>query len=390
MRSSLNMPMNYFTSSIKNYRGLNKTWRSLSLLILMGVFASPFVQGHHGIAVKFDPDNRINLQGRVTKIDWANPHAHIFISTDAGERWYVELESPVILEWNDWSENTLRPGDRINVSGFLARNDSRQVWGDIVSKVSSEERVFTVNRNALDLANAVNTDREVPRWPDGLPRLGAAPGEEGYWVPDTTIMQEQGVEIAMTDYGLLENIDDAAQVAPLQEWALQLYRFRQQSYLQNDPSFLECRPPSGPRKFQSPLGIQLLEDKPWQRIFVIAAGGNQDWHLIYTDGRGINSGFQVDNDNVLYYGREVAHWEGDTLVIEAEGFNEKFWLTGGLPHTSLMKTQEKLTRTDFNTMEYEVTIDDPGAYTRPWTMHWTLKWLEGGDPPEFYCQDNRL
>src|SRR6056300_651309 len=346
-------------------------------------------QAHHGVAVKFDPQQPLTLNGRVTKIDWSNPHAHIFMVTEGeAEDWYVELESPVVLEWNGWSETSLKPGDSIRVEGFPARDGSPQIWGERV--VHDNVEVFYGDVSALSLARSEVQDRPVPRWQDGLPRLGAAPGEEGYWVPDTTVMMEEGVNVAMTSYGLLNNISDAGKVAPFKNWALKLYEFRQQNFLRSDPSFVECRPPAGPRKFQAPFGLQLLEDKDWQRIFVVAGGGNQDWHLIYTDGRGINTGFPVDNDNVLYYGRNVAQWEGDTLVINSEGYNEKFWLTGGLPHTTMMKVTEKLTRIDFNTLLYEVTIDDPGAYTRPWSMNWNLIWREGGDPPEYYCQDNRL
>jgi len=346
-------------------------------------------QAHHGVAVKFDPQQPLTLNGRVTKIDWSNPHAHIFMVTEGeAEDWYVELESPVVLEWNGWSETSLKPGDSIRVEGFPARDGSPQIWGERV--VHDNVEVFYGDVSALSLARSEVQDRPVPRWQDGLPRLGAAPGEEGYWVPDTTVMMEEGVNVAMTSYGLLNNISDAGKVAPFKNWALKLYEFRQQNFLRSDPSFVECRPPAGPRKFQAPFGLQLLEDKDWQRIFVVAGGGNQDWHLIYTDGRGINTGFPVDNDNVLYYGRNVAQWEGDTLVINSEGYNEKFWLIGGLPHTTMMKVTEKLTRTDFNTLLYEVTIDDPGAFTRPWSMNWNLIWREGGDPPEYYCQDNRL
>ncbi len=346
-------------------------------------------QAHHGVAVKFDPQQPLTLNGRVTKVDWSNPHAHIFMVTEGeAEDWYVELESPVVLEWNGWSETSLIPGDSIRVEGFPARDGSPQIWGERV--VHDDVEIFFGDVTALSLALAEVQERPLPRWDDGLPRLGAAPGEEGYWVPDTTVMMEDGANIAMTSYGLLNNIDDAGKVAPFKNWALKLYEFRQQNFLRSDPAFVECRPPAGPRKFQVPFGLQLLEDKQWQRIFVVAGGGNQDWHLIYTDGRGINSGFPVDNDNVLYYGRNVAQWQDDTLVINSEGYNEKFWLSGGLPHTNLMKVTEKLTRTDFNTMHYEVTIDDPGAYTRPWSMNWNLIWREGGDPPEYYCQDNRL
>ena len=272
----------------------------------------------------------------------------------------------------------------------MARDGSPQIWGESITTGSENREVFHGAVDALSLAREVTQDRAVPRWPDGKPRLGAEPEEEGYWVPDTTTMVEAGVNVAMTSYGLLGNIADAARVAPMQEWALKLYETRQQNFLRTDPTYLECRPPAGPRKWQASFGLQLLEDKQWQRIFVVPGGGNQDWHLIYTDGRGVNTGFPVDNDNVLYYGRNVAEWEGDTLVITSEGYNEKFWLTGGLPHTSQMKVVERLTRTEFNTMDYEVTIDDPGAYTRPWSMAWKLIWKEGGDPPEYYCQDNRL
>jgi hypothetical protein len=55
-----------------------------------------------------------------------------------------------------------------------------------------------------------------------------------------------------------------------------------------------------------------------------------------------------------------------------------------------MHVTERLTRTDFSTLNYEITINDPGAYTRNWSSSWTLKWLAGQDPPEHYCQDNRL
>ena len=383
--------MSVFSSFFERARHAVPLHRSLCfsavlLVACLGIFPAA---AHHGPAVKFDTTTRLTISGHVTRVDWANPHAHVFMVGDGtDDDWYVELESPVVLEWNGWSEQTLQPGDRIRVEGFPARDGSPQIWGELV--LQNGKPVFNGDTTALTLANAVTQERPVPRWPDGKPRLGAAAGEEGYWVPDTTVMMEEGVNVPMTSYGLLENIADAPRVAPFQDWALRLYEFRQHDFLRSDPSYVECRPPAGPRKFQVPFGIQLLEDRDWQRIFVVAAGGNQDWHIIYTDGRGINTGFEVDNDNLLYYGRLVADWEGDTLVVESEGFNEKFWLTGGIPHTSLMKTTERLTRSDFNTLRYEVTIDDPGAFTRPWQMSWNLVWKEGGDPPEYYCQDNRL
>jgi hypothetical protein len=366
------------------------SWLAAATVLLTG---STAVLAHHGISTKFNPEQTVTLKGRVSRMDWSNPHAHIFMLVKDGSLeipWYVELESPQLLELNGWTETVLKPGDLITVQGFSARDASHQVWGDSITVDSTGQTILGLTKPTLFSTITDQPARETPRWPDGTPRLGAAPGDAGYWVPSTSVLMEDGTNIAMAANGQLENIADAAKVAPLQKWALRLYEKRQREFLASDPTYLECRPPAGPRKFLEPYGIQLLEDKPMQRIFVIAGGGNHDWQLIYTDGRALDGGFQLDDGNLLYYGRNVGAWEGNTFVIESEGFNERFWLPGGLPHSTQMHVTERLTRVDYNTMNYELTINDPGTYTRPWKSSWTLKWLDGQDPPEHYCQDNRL
>jgi len=350
---------------------------------------------HHGASTKFDTQRSVAVTGLISRIDWAFPHAHLFImvtSNNVTQPWYIELESPQLLELNGWTETTAAVGDVIEVSGFPARDGSRQLWGENISVTGSSNRLFTTDTSPNLLSSITSApDEATPRWPDGTPRLSAAPGRSGYWVPTTTVLQEDGANIAMLPNGQLDSLADAAKVAPLQDWALKLYTLRQRNFLQSDPTYIECRPPAGPRKFLNPYGIQLLEDKPLDRVFVIAGGGNHDFHLLYTDGRALDSeDFYLDAGNLLYYGRNTAHWEGDTFVIESEGYNEKFWLPGGLPHSELLKATEKLTRTSYNTMTYQITLNDPGTYTRPWTASWDFQWLEGQDPPEHYCQDNRL
>jgi hypothetical protein len=88
-----------------------------------------------------------------------------------------------------------------------------------------------------------------------------------------------------------------------------------------------------------------------------------------------------------YYGHSVGWWDGDTLVIDSTGFNEGFWMDrDGLPHTSQLHTIEKFTRSDFNTMRYELTVDDPGAYTSKWTGWMNLRWEAGTELFEYQCQ----
>jgi hypothetical protein len=372
----------------------------LGLGILFGATAA---WAHHAIQGKFDVSKTTQLTGIVTYVDWRNPHAHIFMNVTgaaaAGRgsvlNWAVELESPVELEMDGWKDNTLRPGDHITVKGYPARDSSRQVWGLEVREAATGTQVFQAKLNAktvLQTTNGQPGGRATPRWPDGHPALGALPGTaDGYWTnPSKTYLQEDGADIKMDEYGALANLSDASKVAPMQPWALGVYLNRQQRQLRDDPMFLNCKPPGGVRQYQSRLGVQFLEDRARKRIFVLLGSGNHNYRIIYMDGRkpvGLVGG---DDDNPLYYGRSVGHWEGDTLVVDVSGFNEDFWFTnGGLPHTSDLHLTEKFTRTSQDSMRYEVKVEDPGAYTRPWSASWTMQWNGGATLPSYFCQNNR-
>ena len=369
--------------------------RGLVLGIGIVFLVAPLL-AQHPVAAKFDVGKRRTLKGVVTRVDWSNPHVHILMSVQDGGQainWAVELESQLELERSKWTSDSLKPGDVVTVQGPVARDGSPQLWGDSVVLTSTGKRVLAMSPEALAFfkpATNTATARPTPRWPDGKPRLGPVPGETGYWArPSSSGLKESGVNVPMDEYGLLKNVNDAAKVAPFQPWARDLYVLRQTTFLKDDPMFLECYPPGALRQFQMPFGIQFLEDKNFQRIFVMNGGGNHDWHFIYTDGRAQQGGLRGNADNPLYYGNAVGQWNGDTLVVDSKGFNEKFWFSnGGLPHTQQLHLVERFTRTDMNTLKYEVTIDDPGAYTRPWSSSWTLQWI-AEDLPTYYCQDNR-
>ena len=342
---------------------------------------------HHPISAKFDANADMELSGRVTYVDWRNPHVHVFMNVETPnglENWAVELESPIALSHSGWANDSVKPGDEIAVSGITARDGTRQIWGE--SLTVNGRAVYAVN----DEVPAPSTE-PTPRWPDGSVALGTTGGnQDGYWsFPSETALVEDGVTVQMDEYGLLANIDDASKVAPLQPWALGIYKLRQQRFLQDDPMWINCKPPGGPRQFQSDLGVQLLEDKENDRIFTLVGSGNRNFHIIYMYDReaGLVTG---DDDNPLYYGRSNGRWEDNTLVVTTRGFNEDFWFSnGGLPHTDQLELEQRFTRSSKGTMEYSVTVNDPGAYTRPWTASWTLQWVDGEEMPAHFCQQNR-
>jgi hypothetical protein len=365
----------------------------ISRLIVLSGFINP-VFAHHPILAKFDGNQPLDLQGQVTAVDWSSPHAHIYFNVaqngTAPVNWAVELADPTELEWSGWSSDTVHTGDTIRVTGPGARNGSHQVWGEIVSGAGNEV-LFAVPDDLMARRLANRPAGATPLWPDGQPRLGPPPGQTGYWTaPGKHSLLEDGVAVAMDEHGMLANLSDSSKVAPFQDWAHDLYVLRQQNHGADDPLFLYCIPPGGPRQFQVPFGVQFIEERSRNRIFMLMSGGNGNWRLIYTDGREEVTQVSGNDDNPLFYGRSSALWEGNTLVVNTTGFNEGFWFSnGGLPHTRLLSLTEKFTRQDLNTLHYEVTVNDPGAYTRPWTSSWDLQWMPGEELPESYCQDNR-
>jgi len=99
--------------------------------------------------------------------------------------------------------------------------------------------------------------------------------------------------------------------------------------------------------------------------------------------------YNLRQERPSYFGHSVGHWDGETLVVDTVGFNERFWLTReGIPHTEYLHLTERFTRVDFDDLKYEATIDDRGAYTKPWSGGWMIRWSPGEEMYEYMCQEN--
>jgi hypothetical protein len=345
------------------------------------------VSAQNGFSATYDSARQVKLRGAVTRIDWVNPRAFVFINVkDASgtiANWALEIGNPFDLEKDGWKRNSLHIGDVVTVEGLPARGETRQAFAKSVVLARTGAKLFA----ASNKKRAAPASEPAPRWPDGQVRLGPAPGKKGYWGPASAnaLVERTNMPIPMNDEGLLRNLADADRVAPFQPWAKAVYEYRQRTLLRDDP-FMRCLPPGGPRQFHTPYGFQFVEQRELGRILVLLGGGNRNWRIIYTDGRPQG---QADEVVRSYYGNSVGHWEKDTLVVDSIGFNERFWFTnGGLPHTEGLHLIERFSRPDLNTLKYEVTVDDPRAYTRPWTGGWNIQWVPNEDIQEYFCEDN--
>ncbi len=216
----------------------------------------------------------------------------------------------------------------------------------------------------------------VPRFADGTPNLGwVDPAHKGVWKPER-----------LRDYSALL-VERKEEGIPYQPWAKALYDYRVKTEQKDDPEGF-CLPPGGTlatsNRTSSPWEfLQMPEQK---RIIRIFEGGSHMWQVIYMDGRPHP---QEAYDLPTWMGHSVGHWEGDTLVVDTVGFNEGHWLsTSGGVRTSQHHFIERFTRVDYKTMRYEATIDDPGAYTRPFKVGWNVNWNDGQELIEIVCTEN--
>lgn len=105
---------------------------------------------------------------------------------------------------------------------------------------------------------------------------------------------------------------------------------------------------------------------------------------VFLDGRG-----HPKDPNPLWMGHSIGHWDGDTLVIDTVGFDDRSWLDAqGHPHTEKMHVVERYHRIDLGHLEIEFTIDDPGAYRKPWIMKRATELDPNDDIGEYVCTEN--
>jgi hypothetical protein len=174
-------------------------------------------------------------------------------------------------------------------------------------------------------------------------------------------------------------------LVPFMRWSAAVYDYHVANESKYDPEGY-CLPPGGPRMMATPYPMEIIQLVDERRIIMTFEGATHIWREIYLDGRAHPQG---DALNPTYLGHSVGRWEGDTLVEDVVGFNEATWIDySGHPHTDMLHVVEKFTRRSKNTLHYEATIDDPGAYTKPWTAAWNIPWRVNGELAEYICQEN--
>lgn len=142
-----------------------------------------------------------------------------------------------------------------------------------------------------------------------------------------------------------------------------------------------CFPPGVPRIYLHPFPMEIIQLK--NRVMLVFEF-NHFIRQIYTDGRKHNTDL-----GPTWMGDSIGSWDEDTLVVDTIGFNDKTWLDrAGHPHSEALHVVERFRRIDHNTLQDDLTIEDPKAYTKPWSGHLVFRLKQDWRITEMVCEDN--
>jgi hypothetical protein len=215
----------------------------------------------------------------------------------------------------------------------------------------------------------------VPRLPDGKPNLTAP-------APKTPDGKIDITGLWMPGPGYVANIakDMKPEDIPYQPWAADLFKQRRDNNSKEDPT-AQCIVGGVPRSDLVPYPFKILQ-QPNEMVILYEAV--HSYRQIFTDGRKL-----PEDPNPAWFGYSIGTWEGNDFVVRTEGFNEKGWLdNAGRPATEALKVTERFRRKDFGHMDVLITIDDPKAYTKPWSMTLPLTYQADSELIEYICNEN--
>lgn len=206
-----------------------------------------------------------------------------------------------------------------------------------------------------------NLSAPVPRTPDGKPVL------TGVWMPPTTYVGNIARDLKPGEVSFTP-------------WGAKMYKHRVDTEGTDDPQAY-CVLSGVPREDVVPYPFKILQMRNEIAILYEAI---LSYRQIFMDGRSLPK-----DPNPTWMGYSVGHWDGDTLVVDTTGFNDEGWIdNSGHPNTDALHVTERFHRVDFGHMDLSITIDDPKAYTKPWTVPLHLTLQPDGELLEYVCSEN--
>ena len=279
-----------------------------------------------------------------------------------------------------WTPRARSRPPRTNWPALLTRGE------EYVEKGMEQSKPNAVTANS-DISSVRRDASTSPWWRRNRP-LDPTRCNHIRQINELRMFHTRGVWIRRYEHGW-ENYAFSEALPPMTPWAQA--RFRESRPVfgpdavavveTNDPTY-QCLPPGVPRIYAHPTAFEIFQSA--DRVMIVYEF-HQRFRHIYTDGRDHRAGRPV-----TWMGESVGHWDGDTLVVESVNFNDKTWIDRrGVPHSDQIHVMERFRRNGDGQLIVEITVEDPVAFTEPWTarrvfdsVNWRLE--------ENVCMENSL
>jgi hypothetical protein len=238
----------------------------------------------------------------------------------------------------------------------------------------------------------------IPRTPDGKPNLSAPapraadgrPNLSGLWQTDSAPAEmldrliprdtNGAGEVPMSQYFINILSDFKPEEAPVRAAAAALFLQRSKTFMNESP-LSHCLPEGMPLVEMAPAPYKIIQTPG---LTVMLYERDTTFRQVYTDGRKL-----PDDPQPSWLGYSVGKWDGDSLVVDTAGFNDRGWLDArGHSHSEALHLTERFHRLDFGHMEVQLTIDDPQTFTRPFTVRLKQRLRPDSDLLEYFCAEN--
>jgi hypothetical protein len=319
---------------------LGRCWQPFAAAVLLAS-AAP-APAHHSFAAEFDADTHGELEGEITQVWFNNPHVRFELKTKAAdgsaEQWELQASSVTSLLQAGWTADTLKPGDRVKVSGQLGRNGAKKLFLRTVARADGTQ-----------LLPAPGRKRQDPN------QIHATPGKQYGYGPVNNHYPADITGVWRNSYKFHLTVDDLTpKPTPFTPEGRKVFESNDPY---EDPS-LRCRAPGLPRIFGAPYDMEIVDAGDH---YVVIYVEHNNPRRIWMDGR-----TPPADTPPTSLGFSVGHWDGDTLVIETTHLTPG-WLDGsGLPMSGdgTRLVERWTVAPDRLSMERSMTIYDP-YYTAP-------------------------
>lgn len=349
----------------------NMRIRSLLLLPPLAALVLPLpALAHHSFFGRFDTGNVMYLEGLVTRVQWRNPHAHIFLTTTAEDgtvtEWDLESGSPTLMFRAGIPSDAITAGMIIHVAGYPPLTETKEMFATNVQLPSGQELVLQTGAQAKfgsesigDFSYRFRTEGDRSKPELGLFRIWTFTGSDGFLFPESInrSFDLNTYPMTATAKAALASFNPAT-----------------------DNPTNNCTPKGMPTIMEQPLPMEVVQE-----------GGNvvlriEEYDLIRTIHMDQTAAPADTQPSPLGY--SVGHWEGATLVATTTHISWPFFDQAGIPQSSESVITEKFTAIeDGSEMQYLMTVNDPVMFTTPVELHKKMLYVPGEVIIPFECAE---